>query len=343
MHPWGEAPWPVPVTIPSVPLPGRAGVAVVGAGLTGLSAACHLARRGLRVIVLESSIVGEGASGRSGGVALEDTAAGPVPGFENCLEELKGFDCELDLGGCWEVSHTGDAPARPLDWQDSRKPLRVTGRVPGGLVHPGKLLAGVARRALEAGVTVHQHSPVTGLEFSHPLRLRLPGRKLAADCVVLATNGYAFELSALQDLAAALLTTALATEPLEEEQIAAAGLAERRPFYTSDLPYLWGRLTRDSRLIVGSGLVDLDHPRGAEKRFRSLERRLRGLHPALGGVRVSHRWMGLICIPADFRPILRVHPRSERVFFGGGYAGHGLAQSLRMGRLLAEAITSRPG
>ena len=45
----------------------RADVCVVGAGYTGLSAALHLAQRGLRVVVLEASRAGFGASGRNGG------------------------------------------------------------------------------------------------------------------------------------------------------------------------------------------------------------------------------------------------------------------------------------
>lgn len=48
----------------------RADVAIVGAGFTGLSAALHLAERGVNVRVLEAKEPGWGASGRNGGQVI---------------------------------------------------------------------------------------------------------------------------------------------------------------------------------------------------------------------------------------------------------------------------------
>src|SRR6202521_4143726 len=46
----------------------QADVVIIGAGYTGLSAAHHIAKSGLRPIVLEANQPGWGASGRNGGV-----------------------------------------------------------------------------------------------------------------------------------------------------------------------------------------------------------------------------------------------------------------------------------
>lgn len=48
-------------------VPARVDVLVVGGGLTGLSAALHLARAGRDVALVEAEMFGEGASGRNGG------------------------------------------------------------------------------------------------------------------------------------------------------------------------------------------------------------------------------------------------------------------------------------
>jgi glycine/D-amino acid oxidase-like deaminating enzyme len=55
---------------------GNVDVAVVGAGLTGLSAALHLARKGAKVAVFEQETVAWGASGRNGGMATPGLSLG---------------------------------------------------------------------------------------------------------------------------------------------------------------------------------------------------------------------------------------------------------------------------
>jgi glycine/D-amino acid oxidase-like deaminating enzyme len=75
---WSQTAAPLP---PAPPLKGeaRADVAIIGAGILGLSTALALAESGVRVTVLEAATVGEGASGRNGGLVVPSLPRiGPV-------------------------------------------------------------------------------------------------------------------------------------------------------------------------------------------------------------------------------------------------------------------------
>src|SRR5499427_1761510 len=65
--------WLTTAKMPDSPaqlLPESCDVAIVGSGFTGLSSALVLAKRGARVVVLDSETIGWGASSRNGGMVL---------------------------------------------------------------------------------------------------------------------------------------------------------------------------------------------------------------------------------------------------------------------------------
>jgi glycine/D-amino acid oxidase-like deaminating enzyme len=389
-HPWGAPPWTVDFRPASRALPDHVDFAIVGGGFSGLSAAAWLRRFAPErsVLVLESASLGEGASGRTGGMALAETAAGNLPGLGDVLAGYKKIlralhiDSQLTLPGVWELGRSapsteGSEPVgkrSPISWNDSGE-LKVVRLVPGGTVDPGKVLAGLARAAENAGAQIAEHAEVRALDFSNPLRLhvrrKLRGhihrKEIRADQVLLAANAFSLELSGLRAAPVPRLTFALATAPFSSAQLKAIGLSSRRPFYTVDLPYLWGRLLESNAAIFGAGLVpayvgapsrfplgdrsiknaarDLhlfDVRRGeAADRLRSLENRVRNLHPALVSVRITHRWGGPILLTEKMRPIFRRHPRSKQVMVLAGYNGHGVALSVYLGKWAAEALLAR--
>jgi len=55
-------------------------------------------------------------------------------------------------------------------------------------------------------------------------------------------------------------------------------------------------------------------------------------------VRFEAAWAGPIAFTDDSIPLLGPHPQQPRVLIAGGYAGHGVALSVRTGELLASAI-----
>ena len=269
-HPWGAPPWTVDFRPAPRALPDHVDFAIVGGGFTGLSAAAWLRRfaPGQSVLVLEGASLGDGASGRTGGMALAETAAGKLPGLGDVLagykKILRAFriDARLKLPGVSELSRSSPAKHSPISWSDSGE-LKVVRLVPGGSVDPGKVLAGLARAAEKAGAQIAEHAEVHALDFSNPLRLhvrrnlrgRIQQKEIRAEQVLLATNAYSLELSGLRTAAEPKLTFALATAPLSAAQLKAIGLSSRRPFYTLDFPYLWGRLLESNGVIFGSGLV----------------------------------------------------------------------------------------
>jgi len=381
-HSWGAPPWAVDFLPVPRALPDQVDFAIVGGGFSGLTAAAWLRRLAPErsVLVLESATLGEGASGRTGGMALAETAAGKLPGLGDVLAGYKKtlralrIDSRLTLPGVWELGRSAQAKNSPICWSDSGE-LKVVRLVPGGTVDPGKVVAGLARAAENAGAQIAEHAEVRALDFSNPPRLRvrhkLRGRfhhkEIRAEQVLLATNAYSLELSGLRDAAVPKLTFALATAPLSAAQLKAIGLSSRRPFYTIDLPYLWGRLLESNGVIFGAGLVPAyvgppfrfplggrstknavrnlhryDVRRGeAAERLRWLESRVRDLHPALADVRITHRWGGPILLTEKMRPIFRRHPRSKHVLVLAGYNGHGVALSVYLGKWAAEALLNR--
>jgi gamma-glutamylputrescine oxidase len=381
-HHWGAPPWTVNFRPARRALPDHVDFAIVGAGFCGLSAAAWLRKLAPdhSVLVLDSASLGDGASGRTGGMALAETAAGKLPGLGDVLAGYRKIlralhiDSHLNLPGVTELGRTKPATNSPISWTDSGN-LKVVRCVPGGTVDPGKVLAGLARAAEKAGAQIADHSEVHALDFSNPLRLKVR-RKLRsrtqrkvihAKYVLLATNAHSLELSGLRIVAAPKLTFALATAPLSPAQLKAIGLSSRRPFYTIDFPYLWGRLLDSNGVIFGAGLVPpyVGKPaqfpfgtRSAKNRahdlhrydvhkgesaacLRLLENRVHHLHPALASVRVTHRWCGPILFTEKMRPIFRRHPRSKQVVLLAGFNGHGVALSVYLGRWAAEAFLVR--
>ena len=376
--PWGTPPWKINFTPTRHKLPAHADFAIIGAGFTGLAAAAwlRLLAPEKSVAVFEAARVGAGASGRTGGMVLAETAAGNQPGlgdvvagFASILEKLK-VRCDLDLTGAWEIArHQTSGKAKhtqsPIAWNDSGT-LRVVNEVPGGTLDPGKLVAGLARAAERTGARIYENHRVQHVTWSavpelHLVTGRGDARKITAAKILFASNALSLPQAGLTGMHPRL-TLAVLTRPVSEKVLTAIGLAQRKPFYTVDFPYLWGRVRADRSIVWGAGLVqspdadDLDKVDIAAEEsaaaFDRLEDRVRHLHPALEKIKFSRRWGGPILFRDSWKPVFDWHPESISTRKGGGlgdgaprnsvvlgaYAGHGVALSSYLGTWAAEVL-----
>jgi glycine/D-amino acid oxidase-like deaminating enzyme len=405
-HPWGIPPWTIDFRPAKRTIPGEVDFAVIGAGFAGLSAAAWLAKLapGKSVLVLESESIGNGASGRTGGMALSETAAGPLPGLGDVLAGYKKIlralhvDSRLTLPGAWELGRSGSSKNSPISWDGSGN-LHVVKKVPGGTVDPGKVVSGLARAAQKAGAQIVEHAEVLSIKPASQaaiarfasvsrsgrhaaaandsdrllaLRVRLKTARRSKQKTILArqvlptTNAASLHLTGLHNQAEPKLTLALATAPLTPAQLRATGLAARRPFYTVDFPYLWGRPLENNGYIFGAGLVPMptswdamfsrdfskrkpQHTFSELLRFHIdrgdsaksldwLESRVRNMHPALENIRVTHRWGGPILITKGMHPVFRHHAHHKNILTLAGFSGHGVALSVYLGHWAAQSL-----
>jgi glycine/D-amino acid oxidase-like deaminating enzyme len=367
-HPgWGISPWQIDFAPPPrEKIPPEVDFAVVGGGFTGLAAAAWLRRLApdRSVAVFEAGSIGAGASGRTGGMVLSEAAPGDLPGlgdvlggFTGILNRL-GIECELSLPGAWEIGRSGgDAAHSRIRWEDSGT-LRVVKDVPGGTLDPGKLVSGLARAAESLGALIFQGHAVESIDWGERasagiFRAHQQDRvKISAGNILLATNALSLRLGGSVEGMHPRLTLAALTEPLCEDQLAAIGLGERKPFYTIDYPYLWGRVRKDNSVVWGAGLVsapdsnDLESVRvdagESSRMLATLAKRVRGLHPALAGVQFTHRWGGPILFRDSWTPVFDwLSAGAKNGIVLGAYAGHGVALSSYLGTWAAEALLGR--
>ena len=343
-------------------LDGRVDVAIVGAGVTGCSAALRLADGGLRVRVHDARGVAEGASGRNGGFALGGGAARydvarETYGSEQAAAYWRWTEDALDrmveLGGdalrrTGSYRLAGDEEEREgiqLEYEALREdgfdaewledvPGGAAGLFHGALSHPhdagiqpARFVRRLAGLATAAGAEIREHDPVADLEA------------LDADRVLVATDGYGHGLvPELADLIWPTRGQVIASEPLDR-------VLYDRPHYARQGFDYWQQLP-DGRILLG-GFRDvsiLDELTDVEETTPTIQASLESfLHELAGGaVAVTHRWAGIFGLTQDMLPLVGPVPgRDERVWVAGGYSGHGNVLGFACGALVADAILGR--
>jgi len=336
-------------------------VEIVGAGITGCSAALVLARAGKRVRIRDQRGIAEGASGRNGGFALRGGAA-----RYDVARETYGADAARDLWRRTEAALdqletlAGDAFARTgslrlaadseereeiraeyealasdgfaCEWRDELPPrlaphfLGAIFHVPDGALQPARFVRRLAALAAEASAEIRVGGHVASLD------------ELTAEHVLVATDGSGRGLLAeLDDAIWPARGQVLATEPLSERLFEC-------PHYARHGFDYWHQLA-DDRIVLG-GFRDfsiLTEMTDEEVTTEPIQTALDAFLVELLGElpRVEHRWAGIFGLTQDLLPLVGSVPGREGTWVAAGYSGHGNVLGFLCGQVVAGAILGR--
>ena len=211
-------------------------------------------------------------------------------------------------------------------------------------VHPARLVRGLARAVERLGVTVHEQTPVTGIE---PGVVTTPTGQVRAAVVVRATEGFTAQLPGLRRALAPVYSLMVATEPLGPGVWDRIGLQARETFADNRHLVIYGQRTSDDRLAFGG--------RGAPYHFGSrirpeqdrdpavfaaLHRVLVDLLPAVQDAAFTHAWGGPLGIARDWCASVGLD-RATGLAWAGGYVGDGVSTTNLAGRTLADLVLQR--
>jgi gamma-glutamylputrescine oxidase len=346
---------------------------VIGGGVSGLSCARELARRGAGTVLLEARTIAAGASGRNGGFLL----AGAAP-FHLDARELWGrepaariyartVEVQREVYALAESLGVSDAvrPVGSLRLATSEEEAEHVRRHVEALRDDGFEAELVERDALEPALRRLGHA---GCLVSHDAALQparwirafatdaeaagatifegsraelgeevsANGVTVRAKHVVVAADG---PLPGLvpdaADRVKARRLHMLATAPLPERVVSTLVYARYGFEYFQQLP--------DGRIALG-GFSDLDGPgsytseeRGDPRIWARLERYLED-ELGIQGADVSHRWVGVVGFSDDSRPF--AGQVRDGLYAVGGYSGTGNLIGLIAGRAVAEQIAT---
>ena len=275
---------------------------------------------------------GEAAFTRPGSLYLARPGDEAVLREESALRVGRGLDAELV-----------ERPTNPLAAQGCRVALRAPG---DATCDPWGLCRGLAAALAARGVAIHERTPVLRVDPA-ARRAWTPAGEVQAGQVILAGQEVP---RALGDRAlgrgasghwapsVAFATFCLVTGVLPSERLEALGLSGGESFWDTGLPFFYGRLTPDRRLVVGGADLWLPLARGplVRRAFVRLERELRRRIPALGDAPLAGRWGGVVRVAPDGLPRLG---GADGLWRAGLAAGIG--QALLVGHLAAERALGR--
>ncbi|MFI9168692.1 NAD(P)/FAD-dependent oxidoreductase [Streptomyces lincolnensis] len=352
----------------------RAGVVVIGGGVMGTSIACHLARAGVRdVVLIERDELAAGSTSKAaGGVRAQFSDELNIQLGARSLEAFGRFEEETGrhiglhrVGYLFLLSTPEEVasfeagvrlqnslgvPSRMIDPAEARRlsPLISTDGLlaaafspDDGHCTPEAVVHGYAADARRHGARILRHTEVTGIERHGDTitAVATPLGRIATDTVICAAGAWSRAVGAMAgvDLPVQPLRRQIAvTEPVE-------GLPPRLPMtidFTSSLYFH----SEGPGLLVGMsdpderpGFATDTHDRWIPRLGAAMEHRA----PALLNLRRTGGWAGLYENTPDHNALIGEATSVSRFLYATGFSGHGFLQGPAVGEVVRDLYLGR--
>ena len=348
-------------------LPAHTDIAVIGAGITGLSAALHLARAGCEVVVLDRGDAwGEASGANAGTLSLQVKHPQVMELMQMSLDlwqqEAVTSDREVTRSGGLRValsSREVDMLRTSVALQRRRgldveflegQALADCAPWLGGEVlaasacprdaHSMPLSAGpgLMKAARAAGVRLVDRAGVRAIDSSDGCRLATPAGTIRCDILVIAAGAWSGEVATMLGVELPLMVDVnmlTITEPappfLDRVVTHMGGVLSLKQYANGTCMIGGGWQGRGS---LASGKKDIDHVR----LLHNLTFAARVV-PALRSLGIQRCWSGFESVAPDALPVLGRLPGHRDVLIATGARG-GYSLGPALGRVVAELVTT---
>ncbi|MGY5046379.1 NAD(P)/FAD-dependent oxidoreductase [Streptomyces sp. 900105755] len=352
----------------------RAQVVIIGGGVMGTSIACHLARAGVRdVVLVERDELAAGSTSKAaGGVRAQFSDELNIQLGARSLEAFARFGAETgyDIGlhrvgylfllstpeevasfeaGVRLQNHLG-VPSRMLTPKEAARlsPLITTDGLlaaayspDDGHCTPESVVHGYAATARAHGARVLRHTEVTGIERDGACvtAVHTSLGRIATETVICAAGAWSRAVGAMAgvDLPVQPLRRQIAvTEPVR-------ALPPTLPMTIDFTTSLYFHAEGPGLLLGMSdpderpGFATDTHDRWIPRLYAAMERRA----PALLDLRRTGGWAGLYENTPDHNALIGEAPAVSRFLYATGFSGHGFLQAPAVGEVVRDLYLGR--